>query len=83
MEIGDKTRLAFNMDELTYGQQGQAKPLTFKDLINCHLLYQHVALRSLLDEQSILSKEGSIFLENQLSEQAELSKQGRIFQECS
>ena len=33
MEIGDKTRLAFNMDELIYGQQGQAKPLTFIILI--------------------------------------------------
>ena len=30
-------------------------------------------LRSLLDERSVLSKKGSIFLENQLSEQAELS----------
>ena len=40
-----------------------------------------VTLRSLLDERSILSEQGSIFLKNQLSEQAELSKQGGIFLE--
>ena len=33
-------------------------------------------LRTLLKEPSILSDQGSIFLENQLSEQAELSEQG-------
>ena len=36
-------------------------------------------LRSLLDERSILSEQGSIFLENQLNDQAELSKQGEYF----
>ena len=36
-------------------------------------------LRSLLEKQSILSEQGSIFLENQLGKQAELSKQGGIF----
>ena len=36
-------------------------------------------LMSLFDERSILSNQGSIFLENELSEQAELSKQGGIF----
>ena len=39
--------------------------------------------KTLLEEQSILSKQVSIFLENHLSEQAELSKQGGIFQERS
>ena len=42
------------------------------------ILYLGPTLRSLLDERSILSEQGSIFLENQLSEQAELSKQGGI-----
>ena len=36
-------------------------------------------LRSLLDERSILSEQGSIFLKNQLSEQAELSEQEEYF----
>ena len=36
-------------------------------------------LKSLFDERSILSNQGSIFLENELSEQAELSEQGGIF----
>ena len=35
-------------------------------------------LRTLLKERSILSEQGSIFLENQLSEQAELSEPGGI-----
>ena len=35
-------------------------------------------LRTLLEEQSIISEQGSIFFENQLSEQAELSEQGGI-----
>ena len=46
-------------------------------------IHRITTLRSLLDERSILSEQGSIFLENQLSEQAELSKQGGIFQEHS
>ena len=49
--------------------------------INCKQYYfeKHAGtLRALLEEQSILSKQGSIFLENQLSEQAELSKQGGV-----
>ena len=41
----------------------------------CHSL----ALRTLLEERSLLSEQGSIFLENQLSEQAGLSKQGEYF----
>ena len=40
-----------------------------------------LTLRSLLDEQFILSEQGSIFLENQLSEQAEFSAQGGIILE--
>ena len=40
-------------------------------------------LRSLLEERSILSEQGGIFLENQLSEQAELSEQaGIFFEDC-
>jgi len=35
-------------------------------------------LRTLLEERSILSKQGGIFLENQLSKQAKLSKQAGI-----
>ena len=38
--------------------------------------YSVATLRSLLDEQFILSEQSNIFLENQLSKQAELSKQG-------
>ena len=38
-------------------------------------------LRSLLDERSVLSEQGSMILENQLREQAELSKHEGIFQE--
>ena len=38
-------------------------------------------LRTLLEERSILSKQGGIFFENQLSEQAELSEQGGMFLE--
>ena len=41
--------------------------------------YVVLYLRILLEEWSILSKQGSIFLENQLSEQAELTMQGGIF----
>ena len=40
-------------------------------------------LRSLLDEWSILSEQGSIFLENKLSKQVELSEQGEIFLQLS
>ena len=38
-----------------------------------------ITLRTPLEEQSILSEQGGIFLENLLSEQAELSKQGEMF----
>ena len=45
----------------------------------CHMSHAVTTLRSLLEGQSILSEQGSIFLENQLSEQAELSQQGVYF----
>ena len=51
--------------------------------INTKIVQNKNTLRSLLDEQSVLSEQGNIFLENQLSQQAELSKQGEIFQEHS
>ena len=44
---------------------------------HCFLLYNTLGI--LLGEQSILSKQGSTFLENQLSEQAEISEQGGMF----
>ena len=44
----------------------------------CFFSLQQATLRSLLEERSILSEQGGIFLENQLGEQAELSKQGGI-----
>ena len=50
-----------------------------------HAILHYVrTLRTLLEERSILSEQGSIFLENGLSEQAELSEQGGIsFKNCS
>ena len=45
--------------------------------------FYHCTLWSLLEDRSVLSEQGSIFLENQLSEQAELSDQGGIsFESC-